>query len=881
MQALLFALLTATLPTGSAYIGAAGTGSCGGVTSITTSSCRLVNVSLKNLWDPEAGRSFSIDDRTASLKITEPSGAVVGTIIAQIGGGGTGSGEANTQGTTAYAAIIAANYRLIQVLWTQSGNDQGMWQGSPSSSSYGGDGLPDGPLYLAGRFATLSQAICGDTTYHANGTPCLAYGQSGGSSAIVYTLARYGGDAWLDGAVLSGGPPIGDLQRGCAGATYPGWITTDCPPLRATSGACFFNTGAVSGPFVDGTWNDGRNQCAWQQSAYADLGHQSVLGGQANRRFKYTTLRFLYGDADGSEAVPLGRVVANQLRDSTGSAPVQLIATGSTPHAVLDTTDGADGVVKLLIGGTYHSVAYTAMGVTRPSVSNTWTPEYLPSAEVWISSHATPHLWVEDYASQPLTHPVADGDAVRVIDDPVNAYIAAGSTSTGLTLATSGSAPYLRFTRADADYLTLVSSATSLDRIHQTGVGAIYFRMGFAANDGTTQIFLDSANATTANAGLYITRSTSNKLVVQMMRASAGTYVFNCTSTADFSVSTGIVNGYIVFGGQGGAKFKIGSNAEETCAYSNAPSTSSAAQVMWIGRASGGGNASDLMLGDLVIATRVPTAADLTRWMSWSPTRSSTSLVRWRGADQGFYNFTSRDYRYDVKAGLYTDSACTTPVSASGDTIGCVRPSTDPDGHLGRNGTQGTAANRPTWRGASSGAQWDGVNDELALTQTADPGASTWLLVGSNNDTTNGSHFFSAGGRILVTGSSYSGNSPAQSPSHANGAAYMTTHPGTGGTCLSDLLYPAAGAFNALEVRRDGANWTQGVLQLSGGVVSLANSCTASNSAQMHFTHHGTPAIANWDIDAYVRRAIEWHVTLTEAQLAQPRRFFCTRYGGC
>jgi hypothetical protein len=875
----------ATMPTGSAYI--AGTGGTCGATSLATSSCRLANVTCKNLWDPDGKRSFSIDDRTASLKVTEPPSTDNGTVIIQIGGGGTGTGEANTYGTAAFTTLNNLGLRIVQVAWAGGGVDNGMWQGSPSSSSYGGDSSPDGPLDLSCRFATLSKTVCEDSTLHASGKPCIAYGQSGGSSAIAYTLARYGGGDWLDGAVLSGGPPIGDLKRGCAATRVLNWVSTDCPPLKAVSpaGICAYTNSAVSGQFVDATWNDGRTRCGDQVETSATgsqgFGYAGIHGGDARKRFPYTVIRALYGDADSSEAVTLGRYVLNQWRDASGSAPVQIITTGSAPHAVLDATDGRDGVAALAGGGTWHAVTYPAITVTRPSNSSTWTPESIPGVELWISSHRTPHLWVEDYASQPLTHPAADGDAVRVIDDPVNGYIAAGATTSGLTLATSGGAPYLSFVRADSDYLNVVSSATSLDWLHKTGVGTILFRMGFSGNDGVQQIVFDNANATSANSGLYINRSTGNKLVIQMMRSVGASFVFNCTSTANFNVSTGLVNGYIVFGGSAGAKLKIGSAAEETCAYSSAPSTASAAQVAWIGRGSGGGNPADLMLGDLVIVRHAVTKATLDQWMAWSPTRSSASMVRATSPDRGFYNFVSRDYRYDVTDNLYTDSTCSTRVTASGNSIACVRPTNDPDGHLGRNGTQSTAANTPTWRGASSGAQWDGTNDELTLTQTADPGALTWLLVGSNNDTTNGSHFFSAGGRILVTGSSYSGNSPAQSPSHANGAAYMTTHPGTGGTCLSDLLYPAAGAFNALEVRRDGANWTQGVLRLSSNAVSLANSCTASNSAQMHFTHHGTPAIANWDLDGYVRRAIEWHVSLTEAQLDPVRRFFCAKYGGC
>lgn len=890
MNALIFALLTAALPTGSAYIASTG-GTCPS-SAVATTSCRLASVSCKNLWDPDGRRAFSIDDLSASLKVTDPSGTAVGTVIMQIGGGGTSSGEANTQGITAISGLVTAGWRVVQVMWgTGSGN--GMWGGSPSSSSYGGDSSPDGPLDLACRSASLSRAICDDSTLRTAGTPCVWYGQSGGCSAGAYALTRYGGGDWLDGLVCSGGPPIGLLERGCAGTTYPSWTATDCPPLKTVSpsGGCSYTNSATSGQFTDGTWNDGRTGCATQSAPNVagsqGLGYSGLFGQGAVRRFPYTVIRGLYGDADSSEAVPLGRAALNMMRDAANAAPVQLVTTGSTPHSVLETTDGAAGVDALVAGGSYHSTTYAAITRTRPALANTWTPEAIPHVELWLHTHALPHLWVEDYGTQALTHPAVDGDLVRVITEPVHAHEIGGATTSGTVLSSgSGASSYIRFTRADSDWMTIKDTGTTaLAFIHQKAVFSILMHLG-VGSDGTAQTILDNAVATTSNSGFQVVRTSGNKLQVQVMRSSAGTSTFNCTTTASLVAADGIVPITIVAGGNsantGQLRIKIGSNAEETCAQSNAPASStSPGQVLWIGRASGGGQACDCLIQDLAIVDGVVNSDDLAAWRAWNPARTSSSLVRFVGPNAGWFNFLSRDYDYTLTDNLYTDTAGTTHVVAAGDAIALVRSGSSPDGHLGRSGSQSTAANRPLWRG-TTGAEWDGSNDELTITQTADHGASTWLLVGTNDDTTNGTHFFGSGGRILVTGTSYSGNSPAQAPSHADGHCYATTHPGTGGTCLSDLLSCSPGAANALEVHRDGASWTQGVLQLSAGAASLVNQCTATNTAQMHFTHMGTPAIGAWDLDGYTRRATEWAADVTgHERWPDVRAYYCARYGGC
>ena len=71
-----------------------------------------------------------------------------------------------------------------------------------------------------------------------NGVPLCATGNSGGAVEIAYGLAYHGLTATLDGAVLTSGPPLSDLQKACWGDD----ITVFDPPWYAPNVAADENT---------------------------------------------------------------------------------------------------------------------------------------------------------------------------------------------------------------------------------------------------------------------------------------------------------------------------------------------------------------------------------------------------------------------------------------------------------------------------------------------------------------------------------------------------------------------------------------------------------------------------------------------------------------
>lgn len=848
----------AILPTGSAYVASSG-GTCGG--ALTTSSCRLATVTCKNLWDPEASRTFSLDDLTASLKVTEPSGTVVGTLITQQGGGGSGSAEATTYGAANFLSpAITAGWRVVQVLWATNGGN-GMWQGS-AGTSYGGDSAPDGPLDLACRFATLTRAICEDSTLHASGTPCVAHGQSGGSSAVTYALTRYGASDWLDGALLTGGPPIGDLERGCSGSTYPGWTATGCPALKTVSpsGLCVFNNSAVSGQFVDATWADGRTGCALQSAANVagpqGLGYSSALGGQARRRHPYTVIRALYGDSDSSEAVVLGRQVVRQLVDASGATPANIATTGaSAPHAILDASASATGLSTLLLGGTYLGTTYSAITRTRSAVD--FAPLNVAGLELFLTSESTTHVWKEPSGEQPVTHITALADPVGTIDDlsPGAHTLAAPDSSARPTLAADG----LAF--ADAA-LSVANTTEAFRALYWRGTGGIVARVSFAS-DGAAGCLLDSNGASTAASGVLLERTAGNKLRIQVTKGSAPA-VYDYTTTVSALAADGEQTLAVVLGAGGGGTIRWGSTVEAFTRTSAPTGSGSAASNLSIGRRADGTDALEGTIRHLAILSRAPTEGEITSFGAWRPTRASSSLVSWVGPDRGYYTGLSGFWDLTDSTTVFSDTTGTTPIVASAG-VALVRSGVDRDGRLARDLSQSTTGSQPTWSSGGQtgvGAVFDGTTDYLDLgADWPASGAQTLLLVVRQDHATTGSP--ALGGNIGEDNYTWLGG-----PSYTNWTLYPTGNAPT--EMIAPLVHSSAGTWSILEVVRDGSSWT--LRSVGGAPVTYTDSTTW---VQRYLGRYST-----FRLQGAVRAMLLWRVALTSDQLARVRQHLCGRFSG-
>ncbi len=460
LSLLVSSVASAALPTGFATIAPTG-GTCGG--SVTTSSCRLATIVCPG-----------VDRITASLKVTEPGSTATGTLVLFMGGGSSGAYESTTHGTAeVITPALAANRRVVQVLFA-AGSGNGAWLGSPSSSSYGGDSLPDGPRALGCRYATVLRAIR-DTTdlYPADAsTRFEVSGQSGGGAGVAYALAWYGVGDFVDTAAISGGPPISLLQEGCMGDLDPAWAAL-CPTWKANAGgACTIASGSIGRGFLDTTWNDGRTSCELQRGGGpVDWRGVGLLGTGATRYFPRTRVVGIHGASAVGAEEAIGRyVLASWL--AAGEQP-RLVRPSGASHIIPDFANAAADVWKSFAGGT----ASDGTVLSASSPLHTASPS-ARTAALYISaggqsnmagSSMTPVLSLtQPYASVRWDRAQSDFDPLveATNETPVSAmanYVAqfGGMNSVADNWAVGGQ-PYSTLEKGTATYTSMLSAMTAI-----------------------------------------------------------------------------------------------------------------------------------------------------------------------------------------------------------------------------------------------------------------------------------------------------------------------------------------------------------------------------------------------------------------------------------
>lgn len=263
------------------------------------------------------------------LKVSEPAGPALGTIV--LGTGGPGA----TYYEDAYPAAVAAllrpaierGYRVVQYAWHRPG-----WIGGPG-----------GPYRLACRYATLVDAIRREL--HTGDGPLCASGNSGAASEIAYALARYGATRTIDLALLTGGQPMARIDLGCLGeAGDPAWASR-CRELHpCPRGPCGFEGFGMS--FIESTYAgaEGEGRCsAHDPEARPRWLRDSVLSPTAERSSGTTEVRVMIGAGDCSEAAVFGVLYAREL-----SPPAEIVFVPGAPHAVPSTEAGARAIAAEL-----------------------------------------------------------------------------------------------------------------------------------------------------------------------------------------------------------------------------------------------------------------------------------------------------------------------------------------------------------------------------------------------------------------------------------------------------------------------------------------------------------------------------------------------------
>jgi hypothetical protein len=298
---------------------------------------------------------------------TSTAGTPVGTVILTIGGGGnfwydnaaTFKIPGNCNGNCGEQTVLdlnAAAYTTIQTNFSDPSSSASEFAGWLTGSTTSAIG----PRELACRYATMinwawTTLLQSDQTH-----PVCATGNSAGSAALAYALAQYqlgsgsGQGPVLRLAELTSGPPFSRLDHACLSKSKAPVDTVSCP-VNASINESLGLTDAAN--FVDPAYDgdddcvgstctpDSSDPCAYtlknNLTAPAVLLHDSILSDIDPPLVNFsTTVRVLFGAADGSASVALGQEWLNEITSTKSQACVPF-----AQHSLPGYTDGEQQIV--------------------------------------------------------------------------------------------------------------------------------------------------------------------------------------------------------------------------------------------------------------------------------------------------------------------------------------------------------------------------------------------------------------------------------------------------------------------------------------------------------------------------------------------------------
>lgn len=248
------------------------------------------------------------------LRVTDPAGAPIGTVVLGSGNLGTSFYADINGGEMLVADLVALGFRVVDRRWVTG------WFTT-------GEDL----IQQAGRHATLLTWI--HDNLHGGGAFC-ATGNSAGSGELAYALTHWERGSILDVVVLSGGPPFARVDYLCANpvpAEWSGLCASVVPPGVLTCGTpdCALDAGVVVCPYFPTTAEE--------------LEDASLLGASADLDFSDTIVRGLIGSDDCTVAVPQGLLFFDALPIAT---PVDFVV--GAPHTMSATPEGRAAIAAAL-----------------------------------------------------------------------------------------------------------------------------------------------------------------------------------------------------------------------------------------------------------------------------------------------------------------------------------------------------------------------------------------------------------------------------------------------------------------------------------------------------------------------------------------------------
>jgi hypothetical protein len=278
----------------------------------------------------------------ATVKVTNPSGASIGTIIFLSGATGVQFYDQEfTYGTSVINTVVGAGYTAVQIKYD---NEVAGWLTGPAS-----DG--NGPLSLACLPATSMQWVHDHVL--GSGTPLCATGNSGGSQQMAYALSQYGLGSGTTSIFTmiepTSGPELSRLDYGCApGGRFKacaicgfGTLQEGYGPTIAETGIDPTYTGKVEtgGPCYQAVAGHGTAQ--WAQQFH----HDSTLSDIYLPILSFTTdIHFAFGGQDDSPAIPEGLDWASMI-----TSPTAIVCVPTAGHPLASSLAGAAQIENDLV----------------------------------------------------------------------------------------------------------------------------------------------------------------------------------------------------------------------------------------------------------------------------------------------------------------------------------------------------------------------------------------------------------------------------------------------------------------------------------------------------------------------------------------------------
>ncbi|HEX4144702.1 MAG TPA: hypothetical protein VHY91_14440 [Pirellulales bacterium] len=355
-----------------------------------------------------------------------------------------------------------------------------------------------------------------------------------------------------------------------------------------------------------------------------------------------------------------------------------------------------------------------------------WTPVGIYGARYALFPAYTEMLWAEiDDAAPVVTQAKTDNSPVGTIVSPIDGHITTviNGASTAcrpfLVSDSTGSGnqrrnSFLRFGASSQLSALYVENSTGAFRsIHTTQqyTVAFWLRMqtgGSVGGDGVAQDIMDSQGGSGGFAGMQIYRGADDKLYFSTNSGSG--WLAQLVSSSTVSSSNGWVAVVIQSTGGGGTCTMTfnGSTVATATPAAGAALGTNAAYNLFIGQSVSGSLRGQFDIDNILIADRVISAADLTKWLNFNPPRNTTtgSLLRVKSEASSldptdfshlwaWWDFsTARDPVSDQPL-LYTSSGASTAVANTGDLIGYAE--NRGGAHLLRYVSQSTSGQVPSW----------------------------------------------------------------------------------------------------------------------------------------------------------------------------------------